>query len=265
MKLLLLLLLLSLLVGATRVVVVIPCYNEELRLPKAEILQFAKDHRDEVRLLLVNDGSTDGTLAMLRGLSFDVLDLETNVGKAEAVRLGMLHAIQKYSPQVVGFWDADLATPLSSVLDFVQVMDRRPEVEMVFGARVALLGRKIERHPFRHYLGRVFATMASTMLQLQIYDTQCGAKLFAVNADLNRVLADGFMSRWIFDVELIARVALLRRGRGELVEPIIYEYPLEEWRDVDGSKISFKDKLRALHGLFDIWRVYYSPEWVKRL
>ncbi|KAH9250057.1 hypothetical protein BASA81_012103, partial [Batrachochytrium salamandrivorans] len=148
------------------VVVVIPCYNEELRLPKAEILQFAKDHHEAVKLLLVNDGSTDGTLAMLQGLSLDVLDLETNVGKAEAVRLGMIHAVQKYSPKVVGFWDADLATPLSSVLSFLQVMDRRPEVEMVFGARVALLGRKIERHASRHYLGRVFATLASSMLGL---------------------------------------------------------------------------------------------------
>lgn len=244
--------------GAATTTIVIPAYNEEMRLPVAEIAQFVAQ-QNKIQILLVNDGSTDNTLRVLESLAASspqkifVLNLENNVGKAEAVRLGMLHAAEGNSAvKQVGFWDADLATPLEAVHDFIQVLrDEGPKIEMVFGARVALLGRKIERHLTRHYLGRVFATLASHLLGLPVYDTQCGAKLFRVTPALKRILQKPFMSRWVFDVELIARVLQERPGS------VIYEFPLKEWRDVAGSKISFTDKLGALQGLFDIWRAYY--------
>ena len=70
---------------------------------------------------------------------------------------------------------------------------------MVFGARVALLGRQINRLPSRHYLGRIFATLASTVLSLRIYDTQCGAKIFRNSATFRSAIAEPFDSPWIFD------------------------------------------------------------------
>ncbi|KAK3287117.1 hypothetical protein CYMTET_5346 [Cymbomonas tetramitiformis] len=87
---------------------------------------------------------------------------------------------------------------------------------MVFGARVALLGRYIQRKASRHYLGRIFATLASLVLDVPIYDTQCGAKMFRVTPDLNTVLSQPFRSRWIFDVELIARFVALRKKSATL-------------------------------------------------
>lgn len=266
-------------VSPDHVVIVVPCYNEATRLPVQQYVDyasspFAKDMR--LKFLFVNDGSKDDTLGTIAKLTmidpktFHLLNMETNVGKAEAVRFGFLHAFEKFPEAAyVGFWDSDLATPLDAINDFMKVFHEFPErIEMVFGARVALLGRDIHRLPERHYLGRVFATLASLLLDLRIYDTQCGSKIFKVTDELRHSLEGRpFGSRWIFDVEWIARLSLERRRR-RLRDPnmlpidrIIYEYPLREWRDVEGSKISFTDKVRALEGLFSIWKKYYSP-WV---
>ena len=108
----------------------------------------------------------------------------------------------------MGFWDADLATPLAAVDEFAATLAERPTIEMVFGARVALLGRHINRLPSRHYLGRIFATLASTVLSLRIYDTQCGAKIFRNSAAFRRVMAEPFESPWIFDGEFFSLAPL---------------------------------------------------------
>jgi hypothetical protein len=110
------------------------------------------------------------------------------------------------------------------------VLEADPGLRAALGSRVALLGRHIERRTTRHYLGRVFATAASLTLDAPIYDTQCGAKAFRVDDTLREALAEPFESRWVFDVELLAR--LMRHGPAGIVE-----VPLEEWRDVRGSTL----------------------------
>jgi hypothetical protein len=123
---------------------------------------------------------------------------------------------------------------------------------MAFGARVRLLGRRIERSAVRHYLGRVFATAAATVLGIPIYDTQCGAKLLRVTPETISLFAEPFSSRWIFDVELIARyiqnVGSVERARGQ-----IFEFPLHIWEDVKGSKVKPRHFFIAL---LDLWKIY---------
>ena len=241
--------------------IVVPCFNEADRLPRDSFAEFL-GQPSCIRLIFVDDGSTDSTLRLLNELRqsapdrVSVLALPRNCGKGEAVRRGMHYATETDHPQYTGFWDADLATPLDAISRFVHTLDERPEFEMVFGSRVKLLGRDVVRSAARHYVGRVFATAVSVILQLSIYDSQCGAKLFRVNAHLAEVLREPFLSRWIFDVEIIARYRRLLGGNPALLERIIYEYPLERWRDVRGSKLRSGDFVRALADLARIWNRY---------
>jgi len=227
-------------------VIVVPCFNEANRLNTQAFLAFAAGH-PAVFFLFVNDGSRDRTQDVLEVLrhanpkQMHLLALERNSGKAEAVRRGFLAAMNMECGKI-GYWDADLSTPLGAIESFEGLFNQETQVSIVMGSRVKLLGRNINRRVVRHYLGRIFATWASLILGLPVYDTQCGAKIFRNDGELRAVFAEPFLSRWAFDVEILARYIKVRQASGGLpVEASTIEYPLEEWTDVSGSKIRFKD------------------------
>jgi dolichyl-phosphate beta-glucosyltransferase len=244
-----------------RCTIVVPCYNEANRLDRGRFRNYLAKHPD-IAFIFVNDGSTDKTGALLDEMrvelpsQVDVLNQRPNAGKAEAVRAGMLHALRNQGNSFIGFWDADLATPLEAIDDLLEMFVNKPEVEIVFGARVKLLGRKIERQAVRHYLGRAFATCASFVLGLPVYDTQCGAKLFRVTPVLAQVLRPPFRSRWIFDVELMARFLQSYSAQGRNVNGLFHEFPLHCWRDVAGSKVRGRDFVKAAKELLAIRNQY---------
>jgi glycosyltransferase involved in cell wall biosynthesis len=240
---------------------VIPCYNEARRLDAPSFAAFlARD--PDVRLVLVDDGSTDDTRKLLEAFAAEhpgraeVLGLDVNRGKAEAVRLGMLRAFDG-APAYAGFWDGDLSTPLEQVPEFRAVLAAQPEIQLVTGARVQLLGRSIHRSPLRHYLGRLAATAIALVLRIPVYDTQCGAKLLRGGPESAALFAEPFVTRWLFDVELIARLGRRRVATGGAAYAI-HEFPLAEWRDVPGSKIRPKDYVR---GIRDLARIALRYGW----
>ena len=239
-------------------ILIVPCFNEEHRLPVDAFRAF-RPEGIRLEICFVNDGSTDGTRGLLESIAasdpsrFHVVNLEENRGKAEAVRRGMVEAFGR-KPDLVGYWDADLATPLDQIELFLEIFEGRPEIEMVFASRVRLLGRSISRNPRRHYVGRVGATLISMSLGLAIYDTQCGAKLFRVSDSMRDVLTTPFLSRWIFDVEIIAR--FVQRRTRAVAAQAIYELPIMVWHDVKGSKVKSTDFVRALKDLWTIHRAY---------
>lgn len=228
--------------------IVIPCYNEAKRLAPRAFLA-ALDNDETLSFLFVNDGSTDETPAILaelqaaRPLQVDVLNLARNSGKAEAVRRGMLLSLAGPFDNV-GYWDADLATPLETIASFNHILDTA-EVDLVIGSRVRLLGRNIERRTMRHYLGRIFATFASLLLGISIYDTQCGAKIFRNCAWLRQVFGSPFKVTWTFDVEMLARVPIVMEVSPREASIRWFEYPLEKWVDVKGSKVSMAAYMRG--------------------
>jgi glycosyltransferase involved in cell wall biosynthesis len=242
-------------------IVVIPCFNEAARLPSERFIA-AAGADPGCSFVMVDDGSRDQTQDVLLSLAdrcpgkFIVLSLERNQGKAEAVRRGMNRAFER-RPDFVGYFDADLATPLEELVPMRRLLIERPELQMVLGSRVALLGREVTRSHGRHYLGRVFASVASLSLGLTVYDTQCGAKLFRNSDAVRTAFAEPFGSRWTFDVELLARLnALAAEGALPPLTISAAEHPLHQWRDVSGSKLRAGAAIGATVELARIWRRY---------
>jgi dolichyl-phosphate beta-glucosyltransferase len=232
--------------------VVVPCYNEARRLDITQLE--ALGEATGARILAVDDGSTDDTAVLLAKLTdadperYRVLSLGTNRGKGEAVRRGLLDAVAD-GPELVAYCDADFATPPAEVARLVAALRADTELEVVLGSRVAMMGTDIRRSALRHYTGRLFATAGSLVLGVPVYDTQCGAKAFRVTDALRAALAEPFVSRWAFDVEVLGR--LLRgtidgRGNGAPAAGRRFvEVPLQEWREPGGSKLTPAAAVRA--------------------
>jgi len=241
--------------------IIVPCYNEEKRLKISDYENFISSHFN-INIIFVNDGSTDGTSEVLEKLvksdpsSIKLLEMNKRSGKGEAIRKGLLNSLSTH-PDYVGYWDADLSTPLREIPNLCQLLEEQKELIAVFGSRVKLLGRNIDRRLIRHYTGRVFATIVSRILKIGVYDTQCGAKIFRVSKDLKKIFQIPFLSPWIFDVEIIARILNSEEIRNsEEIGKLIYEYPLTEWRDVGGSNLKAKDFIKSLYELYRIYRTY---------
>ncbi|VAX16334.1 Dolichyl phosphate glucosyltransferase [hydrothermal vent metagenome] len=223
---------------------VIPCFNEAERLQGEKFVE-ALAKNQSLNLIFVNDGSSDGTGRKLADICENfparssVIELETNSGKAEAVRRGVLKAIEERF-DYIGYLDADLATPFAEIEKIEAELEEK-NADLVLGSRVKLLGRNIRRKLARHLVGRVLATFISLALNLPVYDTQCGAKLFRNCDIIFKVFKEPFLTGWLFDVELIARFIIANKASGKMKEShfSIIEKPLDEWVDVQGSKVKF--------------------------
>src|SRR5262249_54810980 len=225
-------------------VVVVPCFNEERRpargrLPEARPRAGPAAPLRRRRLDRRNGGRVRSLRERADG-SVDLLQLATNSGKAEAVRRGMLRALEA-SPAVVGYVDADLSTPVDEIIRLYRELERRGAA-VVMGARVRLLGSAIERREARHYLGRIFATAASAILRIPVYDTQCGAKVFPARSALRKALDPPFPSPRAVALELIGRA---RTGTPPLAAGEFVEVPLNRWKDVSGSRLTPSAMIKA--------------------
>lgn len=245
----------------TETIIIIPCYNEAERLDVEAFTSFKASHKT-ISFLFVDDGSTDRTGSVIESMreacpdSIRLLKLERNSGKSEAVRLGVLKAFES-DPQFVGYWDADLSTPLNQIPVFLDALRSDTKRIVVMGSRVRSLGRIVERRMMRHYLGRIFATCAAITLGVGVYDTQCGAKAFRVTDDLKDLFREPFIAKWVFDVELLARLIRTLGGpQSERIHHAILEQPLDEWKDIAGSKLRWRDAIRGFLDLVRIARRY---------
>jgi glycosyltransferase involved in cell wall biosynthesis len=236
--------------------IVIPFFNEQNRIDSDAFINFVKQQND-FSLMLVNDGSSDETITILNTIKeqsseqINVYSLSSNMGKAEAIRQGT-HAAWRWKDfDFFGYMDADLATPLEEAPRLISYFsDYR--IQFVIGSRIKLFGWDIQRSLRRHYLGRIFATYVSNLFDLEIYDTQCGAK-FYTNCLAQDLYKEKFVSKWFFDIELILR---LQKRMGRHFTQSLIEIPLHHWNEKGDSKLVLSDYLKTPLELQRIKRKY---------
>jgi len=245
-----------------KTIIIVPCYNEAKRLDLSKFSIYLRKHHN-IFFCFVNDGSKDKTLAILNEFAEDfkervfVHSYVLNKGKANAIQSGVQYAITNIPGELIGYWDADLAVGLNEISRMQEIFNHKPHLQVLMGARVKLLGFKIIRKPWRHYLGRIFATAASLLLAMPVYDTQCGAKLFrrdCAQAVFNKV----FATSWIFDVEMLQRLKkwLLKTMKADKhkLEEYINELPVLAWQEVAGSKIKLRHYFLALLDFIELFK-----------
>ena len=228
-----------------RTTIIIPCYNEANRLHLEAFLNFARKN-PKISFVFIDDGSKDLTISLLCGAmaalpkQVDVLMMARNAGKAEAVRHGLKFAAKR-GDKYVAFLDADLATPLNAINDFISVADRLDNIDVVFGSRAGGLGRRVYRDLHRKMISLVCASMGRLATGLALKDTQCGAKLFRNTPHLKTCLEAPFTAGWLFDVELFLRISNPDRQERKN----FFEYPVLEWTEIPGSNIKFSDVIKG--------------------
>lgn len=228
---------------------VIPFFNESKRID-AKYFSALFDLKDSY-WVLIDDGSEDDTFLKLKDLpvvpNMTILKNQTNLGKAETVRIGLQHIminneINTQGLDLLGFLDADGAFNAATVESFLQkaseLLAIRSEYFAVWSSRVKLSGRNIQRNPKRHYLGRIINTILGTFIPYIPYDTQSGLKVFRFDNRFYEIINKSFVTKWLFDIEL-----LIRMHKKDLS---VYEEPVDFWRDVAGGSLGSKQAAKII-------------------
>jgi dolichyl-phosphate beta-glucosyltransferase len=227
--------------------VIVPAYNEEQRLPAtlARMREYLDGRDEEYEVLVVDDGSADGTLALAHRIADDwpqmrVLALERNTGKGAAVRLGMLTATGEHRV----FSDADLSTPIEEM--------ERLRARLQGRCTVAIASRALPESTIavhqpgrREVMGRTYNRMLRVAALRGLHDTQCGFKAFTAESAV-ACFAPLRTLRFGFDAEVLLRA----RRLGWTVA----EVPVR-WEHKEDSRVS---ALRDSFGtLWDLLRLRF--------
>ena len=232
--------------------IVIPCYNEAREFRILRYNKFLR-HSSSTMLCFVNDGSTDDTLDVLNGMKIrhpkkvEVISNESNLGKAESIRHGIRYCNERFNHSSIGYVDADLSASIEECIGLRSFLS--DDISVAFGSRKLKKGEVIKRNWIRLIAGRIIAYIISKILNIQIYDTQCGCKIFT-KEESQILFETPFISRWLFDVEIFNRMIQIY-GR-DMTRKKIIEVPMKRWVDEGSSKM----KLSYFFKMWiDLWRI----------
>ncbi len=227
--------------------IIIPAYNEAQRLPASlpKVLSFLAAHHPSAEVIVVDDGSTDGTADIVRQYpGIRLLQHPHNYGKGAAVRTGMLAA--------TGTWrylcDADLSTPIKELDHLLGLAD---QADVIIGSRRAP-GADVQRSQARWkiWLGQIGNLFIQLLAAPGIRDTQCGFKLF--HQRTRTIFQLQRTNRFGYDFELLYLARLLGFRIQEV--PVI-------WRNDERSKVRLIDYPITLFELLSLhlnrWRGRY--------
>jgi glycosyltransferase involved in cell wall biosynthesis len=214
---------------------VVPAFNEAARLTRGIPKLLEVIQRDETEVIVVDDGSTDGTAEVARRHLAELprhklLRLPRNSGKGAAVRAGVVEA----SGEIIAYMDADMAADPADLIHLVGALRASP---VAVGSRSAQGSVVDDKSNLRMVMSRTFRFVVSSAVRLPTRDTQCGFKAF--HGSVAKLLFHGTrVDRFAFDVEVLSRAVRLGLDMEEV--PV-------RWTDVEGSKVSVvRDSLEML-------------------
>lgn len=225
--------------------VIIPCYNEENRLPKFldELGGYLNSTKNDIEIVFVDDGSTDKTQQVIEGFNYKrkkLVAMPENQGKGAAIKAG----IGEVTGDSFLFIDADGSIPAPEI---DRMIERLGKYDVVVSSRIHDDSSISEPQPFSRFLvGKIFNTIANLFFRISVHDTLCGFKGF--KSDVGKKLFSKMSSkRWAFDVELYYLV----RKNGFSMDTL----PIE-WRHRPASKIKWYTPLGIFFELAQI-RLHY--------
>jgi dolichyl-phosphate beta-glucosyltransferase len=247
------------------VLLVIPCFRESDRIGAfLPGLCTALSECENVRVLVVEDGGGPSEQARMSALIegwrtqhanlLPPLMLPENIGKGGAVYAGWR---EHENAGWLGFVDADGSCPAQEVVRLIKLarMETNPP-RALFASRVKMLGRKIHRQLMRHLLGRIYATLVSELLDIPVYDSQCGLKLVPAAA-WQRIKPALTVSGFAFDAELL--LALRHSGCDVIEVPT-------DWHETPGGKIRLvRDAIKMTRDVLAIRKQSRTAAWRQQL
>lgn len=230
-----------------KILLIIPCFNEARRL---NMLKSTYLKTIDLKLCFVDDGSTDDTRDfiksnLLTNSNISIITFDKNIGKGPCIREACMILDKRNSFRdidYIGYWDADLSTPIEEVIEMSKQL-KSSNVDGLFASRNCNNSRGIKRILFRKILSRAFNFFVKAFWSINMFDTQCGAKLFK-KSYAQVVFAKPFYTKWLFDVEIILRSTSFS----------LIEYPLKKWEYSQKEKLPnfkmVKDVIIDLYMLF---------------